>query len=198
MFRIAVTDLDSPKYLSILNITKADKNTTLTCKAKNEEGYDEKSVVLEGKPEPVISWSYKKNYSSTEFEDLVTERDNVLHFKQVEIEHSGVYRCIAKNDLAYDKFEIEVVVEYIKIEYKKSKELKCKIDAYPPAQISWYRNNKKLSNNEDLEITPDNITLRIKQMQPYLKGKYYVEISNKFKTEKILFNVFIVGAVSDI
>ncbi|CAH0719141.1 unnamed protein product, partial [Brenthis ino] len=143
-FESKVTDLDSPKYLSILNITKADKNTTLTCKAKNEEGYDEKSVVLEVKQNMFLNiFEYPKD---------------------------------------------------IKIEYKKSKELKCKIDAYPPAQISWYRNNKKLSNNEDLEITPDNITLRIKQMQPYLKGKYYVEISNKFKTEKILFNVFIVGA----
>lgn len=45
-----VKDLDSPKYLSILNIKKADKNTTLTCQAKNEEGFDEKSVVLEVKP----------------------------------------------------------------------------------------------------------------------------------------------------
>lgn len=67
--------------------------------------------IIKGKPEPVISWSYKKIHSSTEFEDLVTESDNALHFKEVEIEHSGVYRCIAKNDLAYDKFEIEVVVE---------------------------------------------------------------------------------------
>lgn len=65
-------------------------------------------------------------------------------------------------------------------------ELICKVTAYPPAAVSWLRNDKELNNNEHFEIAyigakneETTSTLRLKSVAQHHYGDYVCKAKNK-------------------
>lgn len=76
-------------------------------------------------------------------------------------------------------------------------ELICTVTSYPPAAVSWVRNNKDLVNNDALEISyrgvnnEDTIsTLRIKYIATRDFGKYICKAKNVFGEAETALELF--------
>lgn len=75
------------------------------------------------------------------------------------------------------------------MEYKENAEFKCKVDSWPAATITWLRNKKIISSDENFIISPDNSTLTIKEVNTRLKGEYSVNVSNTYEAKVFSFQV---------
>ncbi|KAJ8728637.1 hypothetical protein PYW07_006333 [Mythimna separata] len=131
------------KYVSILDINKANKNVTYQCKASNIIGVEIKYVEVETK---------RKIY----FTVTDTPKDSV-------------------------------------VEYNKEGRLVCKVDSYPPASITWYKDGAEVSEDSNIDFSSDKSTLTIKYMQVDLQGKYTCEARNDFDRKVFIAKVAIFG-----
>lgn len=68
----------------------------------------------------------------------------------------------------------------------------CKVDAYPPAQVIWYKNGKVYPKN-DKSMSSDGLTLTIKHMQPDDQAKYKCEVKNSITSSECPFAIRMSG-----
>ncbi|KAG6454119.1 hypothetical protein O3G_MSEX008521 [Manduca sexta] len=126
---------------------------------------------------------------------------NILDIEKVN--KNSTYTCKASNVHGVDikNIAVEIPSYFIVMESPKDAVIKynttgiflCKIDASPPAKITWYRNGKELGTDERIVISPDGSVLAIPHMDPYLQGHYTCDASNVLKRETFKFNVAISG-----
>lgn len=76
-------------------------------------------------------------------------------------------------------------------------ELICKVTSYPPAAISWSRNDKEISNDEHYEISYLGVTneetistLRLKSVHAHHYGKYICKAKNAFGAGETALELF--------
>lgn len=76
-------------------------------------------------------------------------------------------------------------------------ELICKVTSYPPAAVSWVRDNKELNNNEAYEISYLGVTneetistLRLKKVDKHHYGHYVCKAKNAFGSGETKLELF--------
>ncbi|CAH2087946.1 unnamed protein product [Euphydryas editha] len=159
---------------------------------------------LNGFPEPDVTWEDMSGtiWPSKEVPvDLPYDYMSVLTIDRVT--KSLSITCKASNSEGYDAKSVNIVIkpylniiEYPKdvvIEYGASAEMKLIIDAFPPATIIWYKNDNKVTINDNFNISSDSSILTIKNMHLKLQGKYSVKVANEKEEKTISFKVKISG-----
>ncbi|XP_028169261.1 hemicentin-2-like isoform X1 [Ostrinia furnacalis] len=160
---------------------------------------------VEAYPKPEITW---------QDEDGIILPTEVLPFMlpysyKAELEIDKVtmtktYKCSAKNSEGDISRKIKVETErtqYLDILeepvdtnviYKNSAKINCKVDALPPATITWYGNGEILKTNEFFDVT-DAEVLTIKKMMPYLIGSYSCKATNGLESKDLSFKLSLTG-----
>lgn len=131
-----------------------------------------------------------------------------LTILQVKKEDRGRYICEASNGIG-ESVSKSVLLEVSfgpvmsakrpKIGQKEGyeAELICKVTAYPPAAVSWVRNDKELNNNEHYEISYLGITneetistLRLKSVAGHHYGSYICKAKNAYGDDQTTLELF--------
>lgn len=150
-----------------------------------------------GYPKPEIWWRRQNNRPLPTNTSVF--KGNVLVFEHVTKEHRGTYYCVATNVVGTGaRRNIDVEVEhtpYIKIPRKRlgqalqyNMDLECKIIAYPPPAIRWFRegSTEPITNNQHFKISHfahddeyvDTI-LRVITIEKKQYGNYTCEAENR-------------------
>ncbi|XP_045453481.1 hemicentin-1-like [Melitaea cinxia] len=160
--------------------------------------------LVHGYPEPDVKWADESGKILTP-QPMYTVHLRRLYTSVLEIKKPSknmTVSCTAINEKGdKDSKSIDVkiknkiylnVLEYPKdknVEYNENAEFKCKVDSWPAATITWLRNKKIISSDENFIISPDNSTLTIKEVNTHLKGEYSVNVSNTYETKVFSFQV---------
>jgi Immunoglobulin I-set domain len=100
---------------------------------------------------------------------------------------NGIGEAVSKQVLLEVNFGPIMSAKRPKIGQKEGyeAELICKVTAYPPAAVSWVRNDKELNNNEHYEIAylganneETTSTLRLKNVAQHHYGSYVCKAKN--------------------
>ncbi|XP_055613324.1 hemicentin-1-like [Uranotaenia lowii] len=136
-----------------------------------------------GSPLPEISW-HKENQVVSQGSELV--------IASVDSHHSGLYNCVAKNELgtARKVYRLDVMSSpkhwglpsrHVEIFKDEDLELECTMNANPPADFQWSKDGIILDEFEDL--------LQFTAIQPQDSGVYICEAENIFGTDEQKFQV---------
>lgn len=79
----------------------------------------------------------------------------------------------------------------VTIKYNDLVHLKCKVDAYPHANVTWYKNEVRLSKEDG--ITDDGSELMIQHMKFVNEGKYSCKVKNELHERAFPFEIKISG-----
>uniref|UniRef100_A0A1B0D4F3 Ig-like domain-containing protein n=1 Tax=Phlebotomus papatasi TaxID=29031 RepID=A0A1B0D4F3_PHLPP len=147
----------------------------------------------DGYPRPSITW---------------TRDGNVLKITSTRKEDRGTYYCLAENDVGKSNPKtVTLEVEFapvISIPRPKVAqaldydiELKCRVEAYPPASIVWLRHGNQLQSSEEYKIsnlaTVDQVTtssLMIRGLERDQYGDYYCQARNSKGQSESRIHVF--------
>jgi len=150
-----------------------------------------------GYPPPEIWWRRQNNAVLPTNTSVF--KGNILTFPSVTKEHRGTYYCVATNVVgvgARRNVDVEVEHEpFIKIPRKRlgqalqfNMDLECKILAYPPPAIRWFKNGnpEPITNNQHFQISHfafddkyvDTI-LRVITIEKKQYGLYTCEAQNR-------------------
>ncbi|XP_052749670.1 hemicentin-1-like isoform X2 [Galleria mellonella] len=185
---LSVTGLESPQIMKEHKATTVQSGhpTIITCR------------VIYGKPEPIISWQYRKNTSESFHElphdILPNHNQSQLIILNVTIDHGGVYRCIAENLLGRDEFITSLIVQYppqlvikkeelkkmeqpIEVEVGKSIEFSCEAYGNPLPIVVWTKDYRPVVYSKNIYLGDSN-ELKIKEVTPYDSGLYTCNASS--------------------
>nr|XP_026491834.1 hemicentin-1-like isoform X1 [Vanessa tameamea] len=206
--RVSSTTVELQKPELEKSLTKKSPQVTLLSDDKIEVEYGQAVDIkckLHGFPKPDALWEGTSGITGPATVvpvDLPYDYMTVLTIDKV-VENSTI-TCKAINSEGESsksvKIEIKTylnVIEYpkdITLEYGKTIDLKFIINASPPAIISWYKNDKQITVNDNYNLSSDNTILTIRNMLPKLKGKYTVKAVNDNTERNVTFNVSIIGA----
>lgn len=131
-----------------------------------------------------------------------------LTIPQVKREDRGRYICDASNGIGVAvtkavllevSFGPIVAAKRPKTGQKEGYEadLICKVTAYPPAAVSWTRDDKELNNDDHYEISYKGVTneetistLRFKSVAEHHFGSYVCKAKNAFGAAETTFELF--------
>lgn len=150
-----------------------------------------------GYPPPEIWWRRQNNAVLPT--NTSVYKGNVLVFPHVSKEHRGTYYCVATNVVGTGaRRNIDVEVEHepaIKIPRKRlgqalqfNMDLECKILAYPPPAIRWFRegDSEPITNNQHFQISHFShddkfvdTTLRVITIEKKQYGNYSCQAENR-------------------
>ncbi|XP_045504536.1 hemicentin-1-like [Colias croceus] len=157
---LSVHDLAAPVISkeTTKKISQEGNSTILTCS------------LLQGKPEPTITWQYK-SHNSSEFSNLpsdVSIIDNKIMILNVSIDSEGIYRCVAENIIGRDEYYMELVVQYApKLLYPEEKndlqlkvgnylKLSCNVTGSPKPVVVWTKNDQPIVYSRNIYLSEDN------------------------------------------
>ncbi|XP_063623127.1 hemicentin-2-like [Cydia splendana] len=140
----------------------------------------------------------------SELEEQINNQEQIS--TQNEIEIMGVNEspqenpvhlalCVAaKIGLALKEEDVDSVtrVDTI-IEYQKSVRIPCKIKAFSPAKVSWYKGGRPLRPDGNLDVSEDGSVLTIRSMEPKMADNYICEARNDVRRKIFKFSVDISG-----
>ncbi|XP_052744753.1 hemicentin-1 isoform X2 [Bicyclus anynana] len=117
---------------------------------KPGEFTEEDCVIIQGIPDPDVTWKYKPEISSSDYVPLpdgVIVDGKSLKIPAAEIEHEGFYICEAVNLIGTDSQNVNVKVQYAPkirngdedktVREGDMVELPCDVDAVPKANVHW-------------------------------------------------------------
>nr|XP_049697507.1 hemicentin-2-like [Helicoverpa armigera] len=221
-------DVESKLPISITGPTPIERQNPRTEKAENTapqitiDGsplitteYDEPLQLkcrVHAYPKPDIIWEEKDSGTKIPATvQLVEVPYDYVSILDVEKSNKNItYQCRASNSIGVNIKFVEVqtkrklhldVLEApkdIHIDYKKEGQITCKVDAYPPASISWYKDGKDVSGNPHIQVSSDKSILTIKDMQPNLEGTYMCEAINDVDRKVFYSEVTISGVESPV
>ncbi|XP_059620977.1 lachesin-like [Phlebotomus argentipes] len=148
----------------------------------------------DGYPRPTITWTREYNALMPGGGHKIT--GNLLKIPSARKEDRGTYYCMAENDVGKSNPKtVTLEVEFapvISIPRPKVAqaldydiELKCRVEAYPPASIVWLRHGHPLQSSEEYKIsnlaTVDQVTtssLMIRGLESDQFGDYFCQARN--------------------
>lgn len=169
------------------------QSATLLCKA-------------DGFPKPEVVW--RRENDDIMFTKGSSYIGQSLFIENVKKEDRGRYICEVSNGIgepATKSVLLEVSFGPI-VASKRPKtgqstgyeaELICKVTSYPPAAVSWTRNDKEMNNNENYEISYLGVTneetistLRFKSVAHHDYGAYMCKAKNAFGSGETTLELF--------
>ncbi|XP_033105528.1 hemicentin-1-like isoform X2 [Anneissia japonica] len=147
--------------------------------------------VVSGSPRPQVTWW--KNNRQLQIDGLkYIQTENGLRIRKVDTADAGVYTCYAVNDAGVLPVDVEMTVQVppkitgSTVERNqpvvKSNRiyLECQVtDAYPPAVISWYKNNQLLTGDEpNIQVIGNGRALQIFSSTEDDTGNYFCMATN--------------------
>ena len=153
-----------------------------------------------------IKRSLDKFYSQlTKLNDKTVKLDIV--FKERRRQSAGSYNCYAYNALGRDERAVEVNVhEKPFVNEQQLKQLhdnevleglplllSCLISGEPTPQITWYKNNLQLHENDTFKLLNENRFLSVAETFPWHSGNYSCKGVNDVGQEQISFQVVVLS-----
>ncbi|XP_071947832.1 hemicentin-1-like [Antedon mediterranea] len=147
--------------------------------------------VVTGSPRPQVTWW--KNNRQLQIDGLkYIQTEDGLKIRRVDTADAGVYTCYAINDAGVLPVDVEMTVQVppkitgSTIERNKPVVktnriyLECSVtDAYPPAKVSWYKNDQLISGSSpNVIIIGDGRALEIRSSTEDDTGNYFCMASN--------------------
>ncbi|KAM3966057.1 hemicentin-1 [Aphomia sociella] len=198
---LSVTGLESPV------ITKEHKSTTarighptiITCR------------VLNGNPEPTISWQYRNNASESftvlPHDILPNHNLSQLIILNVTIDHGGVYRCSAENLLGSDVLDTVLHVQYppqlhltkeeleqankpLMLEAGKSAKFSCEAHGNPVPIVIWTKDFRPVVYSKNIYLSDDS-ELIIKEVTPFDSGLFTCNASSTIGSSQRNFSLIV-------
>uniref|UniRef100_A0A1Q3FR61 Putative axon guidance receptor dscam n=1 Tax=Culex tarsalis TaxID=7177 RepID=A0A1Q3FR61_CULTA len=136
-----------------------------------------------GSPPPAITWNR---------DNAVLTRGSELAIESVDSHHTGLYTCVAENDLgvARKMYRLDVMsspqhwgepTSYVEVFKDEDLSLECGMHANPPASNQWSKENEILDEFDDV--------LELNTIQPHDSGLYTCEAENIFGTAQKKYHV---------
>ncbi|KAJ8280269.1 hypothetical protein GJAV_G00052510 [Gymnothorax javanicus] len=167
-----------PQWVSKINDTQLDSEEELRweCKAT-------------GKPRPTYRWLLNGAPIDLSYESRMKIAGGMLSIKDVRIDDSGMYQCIAENKYGaiYSNAMLNILASApefppspVRIIATVGKEvsLECKPQASPKPKITWRRGDRRIQPNKRVMLL--NGTLRILNSSRGDEGNYVCQAANKF------------------
>ncbi|XP_045778361.1 hemicentin-1-like [Maniola jurtina] len=187
-FHVTVTGTEEPKIYKHINSYTKYRGSSVDIECR----------IIQGKPEPVISWSFDRNFLG-KFTNLKETRE-IIHIDHVTNDDVGIYRCDVSNVVGPDHHEMLLYIEYpptVKVKpsrnfnSKKGERVKlaCEVDGSPTPDVRWFVNNMEILGGTKYKIYRDHTLSFTGSIGDY--GKYVCEASNYLKKVRAEVNVFI-------
>ncbi|XP_053693670.1 hemicentin-1-like isoform X2 [Sabethes cyaneus] len=136
-----------------------------------------------GSPQPTVFWSK---------DDSIISRSSELAIEDIDTHHSGLYTCVAENELgnARKVYRLDVMtsprhwgeaINHIEVFKDEDLQLDCTMRANPPALFHWMKDDIILEEFEDV--------LDLSVIQPQDSGLYTCEAENIFGVDEKKFQV---------
>ncbi|KAL0829600.1 hypothetical protein ABMA28_003107 [Loxostege sticticalis] len=180
-------------------ISREGESTTLTCR------------VLQGKPEPSLTWQYKSS-SSDKFIDLpwaveLSDDGTNLTIPSVVVDNDGTYQCLAENVVGIDAYEVQLVVQYaprllettnetdtdkkpVNIEAGDKVTFSCKAVGIPPPVVVWTKDRRPLAFTNNVYLTNTN-DLVIEKANEFDSGMYTCNATSALGSSQKNFTLFV-------
>ncbi|XP_063366378.1 hemicentin-2-like [Cydia amplana] len=162
---------------------------------------------ISGYPKPDVIWeSDDKSVVLSHFESTIELPYDYISVLEISnVTKNSTYTCKAVNSVGSGEgrttvqtkiksyFKVLAFPRDITIEYQKSVKIPCKVEAYPPANATWYKGRKPLKPDGNLELSEDGSVLTIRSMEPNMADNYICEARNARKRKIYPFTVQISG-----
>ncbi|XP_022823776.1 roundabout homolog 1-like [Spodoptera litura] len=139
-------------------------------------------------PKPKITWYNQKGVSLPSKSSMINHPTDYISYLEIAIAVNDRYMCHAVNDAGMGNARITVnvmspltasnTIRNVKVEYGKSKVLKCEIESKFPKKTNWYHKNEisgeknKVIDSDDYSLSADKTELTINKMDSHLEGTY--------------------------
>ncbi|XP_072945726.1 hemicentin-1-like [Epargyreus clarus] len=195
---ISVHGLESPLVSKepIKKKAKKGESAILTCR------------VIKGNPEPTVNWEFKsdlaKNFSKLPRNVVIHDDRYEIEVGNVDVDHAGTYRCVAKNAIGQDVYDVALVVHFppqlsskeshlegpIVVEAGDKRVFSCRANGLPPPIVTWTKFDMPVSFSNNVHLT-DNNELVFESVSEYDSGVYTCKVSNALGAEKRNFTVVV-------
>ncbi|XP_061717385.1 hemicentin-2-like [Cydia pomonella] len=223
MFKVAINgyDFNSKALITRISLTPVKpqeilvakvetKAPVVECKEIVNAAYDKPLQLkckVSGFPKPDVIWeSDDKSVALSHFESTIELPFDYISVLEISnVTRNSTYTCKAVNSVGSGEskttvqtkmksyFKVLAFPKDMTIEYQKSVKIPCKVEAYPPATASWYKDRKPLKPDGNLELSEDGSVLTIRSMEPKLADNYICETRNARKIKIYPFRVEISG-----
>lgn len=177
-----------------------------------EEGEETRfDVPFTGYPTPEVEWFHgPKRLDNDDKHKVLKSEDQVfsLVVKDLEKDDAGMYKCVASNDAgkATARAELKVKEKLFVPEFqeqienkivKENEELEaiCTVKAKPKAEVTWYKDGKRLYDTRKILLTSrgDTHSLYITKASTDDMGSYMCEAKNKLGGSISSFDIIVEG-----
>ncbi|XP_075981849.1 hemicentin-1-like isoform X2 [Anticarsia gemmatalis] len=225
IFKIAVHGFDVVKKTPIIRtstpierqnpalVKAVDVAPTVEIKGKTDITTDYNAPIeikckVHGYPKPDIVWQDKDTGSLLPHtvSTIDAPYDYMSFLKIDKLTKNSTYVCKAENSRGVNiKYVTANPIVYFnilespedetRIKYNEEGYIRCKVDAQPPASITWYKDGLLLTNktHNRIVISEDMTTVIIKQMDLKSQGKFYCEPRNEINKKAFFTLVNIPG-----
>lgn len=178
-----------------------------------EGGTAKFEVEITGYPSANVDWYHRKNKIKDSDKFTIEKLGDIhaLNIKNVNLDDSGFYRCVARNEagevevqaklnVAEKEFAPEFegeVPSQISLNENDELQVELKVAGKPKPEIVWLKDDVRLYDTSKLSLFSRGITnkLSIPIVKPSDAGRYRCEASNEHGSSKRSFNVTVEGMI---
>jgi hypothetical protein len=200
---VVKNDLGSVVSSADVVVEKKSKIPEIIAKMKDvdlTEGGDASfEVKLTGYPTPDVQWYRGKDKIKSEGRFLISKSDkdqtHTLNIKDVNVDDSGVYKCVASNDAGDTPVQAKLSIKEKKLKpefeegdfeaplvIKENEQLSAdfKIKGKPRPEVIWFKDGNRLRESRKLKLSADkdSYNLDIPKITPEDAGTYKCEAKN--------------------
>lgn len=176
-----------------------------------EEGEAKFEVEISGYPSPDVDWYYRKNKIKSNDQFTFDKSGDVfaLNIKNVNLENSGYYRCVARNEAGETEvqaklnvaekqfapeFEGEVKTPLV-LQENEELHVEFKVAGRPKPEVVWFKDGERVRDTLKLSLSSRSGShkLAIPIMKPSDTGTYRCEARNDLGTSSRSFDVSVEG-----
>uniref|UniRef100_A0A3B4XL25 Hemicentin-1-like n=1 Tax=Seriola lalandi dorsalis TaxID=1841481 RepID=A0A3B4XL25_SERLL len=167
------------------------------------------SCLAKGFPEPNVNWFKDGQLLTGNFHAGIQESGHFLHIDNAMLSHEGQYTCVVTNSAGEDKRDFHVTIQVPPVFHRVTNReaawglghegdsnnedmvekrevvlghpisLSCESNAIPPPKLSWYKDGRKLTSADGVELLPGGQVLQIARVQKEDAGKYTCQAVNE-------------------
>ncbi|XP_050666052.1 papilin-like isoform X3 [Leptidea sinapis] len=167
----------------------------------SEGGVATLRCLFHGNPPPLITWRRNEITINGDVGRYRLLSDGALEIVSLYRNDSGVYICIANNELGSATQEVTLHVDVpvtTRINAERTQvvagseiRLACDVDGYPEPRVQWTKDRMQLTATDRIQITETRLT--IFRAQSNDSGEYSCEAANEYTSHSSVINVTVKG-----